>query len=56
MLVAGAAALSFVSCDEFEPVFTGKYAEPEATRTYTKAEIEAEGIEFISIGELKQMY
>lgn len=56
MLVAGAAALSLVSCDEFEPVFTGKYAEPENTRTYTKAEIEAEGVEFISIWDLKQMY
>lgn len=56
MLAAGLAALSFVSCDEFEPVFTGKYAGPEDTRTYTKAEIEAEGISFIPISDLKQMY
>lgn len=56
IISVAAAALSLCACDEFEPVFTGRYPAPAETVTYTQEELEAEGITFITISELKQMY
>ena len=47
LLLSAASIFAVTSCDEFDPVFTGKYSEPEAyepvtmTRTHTIAELAA---------------
>lgn len=48
------AAAAFCSCDEFGPVFTGKYDEPADERIYTDADFAAQTR--ITIKELKAMY
>ena len=48
------AAAAFCSCDEFGPVFTGKYDEPADERIYTDADFAAQTP--ITIRELKAMY
>ena len=47
-----AAAALFVGCEEFQPVFTGKYDDPEYQKIYTDADFES----FTSIAEVKDMY
>lgn len=47
-----AAAALFVGCEEFQPVFTGKYEDPEYQKIYTDADFES----FTSIAEVKDMY
>ena len=48
------AAAAFCACDEFGPVFTGKYDEPADERIYTDADFAAQTP--ITIRELKAMY
>ena len=47
-----AAAALFTGCDEFQPVFTGKYPDPQEQYIYTDADFE----KFTSIADLKAMY
>jgi len=46
------AAVALVGCQEFQPVFTGKYPEPEADRIYSDEDFGR----FTPIAEVKQMY
>ena len=48
-----AALAVLVSCEEFQPVFTNEYPEPEAYRIYQESEIPGKKI---TIAELKKMY
>lgn len=51
------AALSVLcSCEEFQPVFTIGYDNPEATKLYKEAEIQAMGLTRKTISEVKEMY
>lgn len=50
MLLAAFAA--FVSCEEFQPVFTGEYQDPQKQYIYTDADFD----EFTSIADVKAMY
>ncbi len=50
-VLACAAALLFVSCDEFPPV---NYSTPDTSKVYTDADFP--GVEFTSIADLKAMY
>jgi len=47
-----AAVALFAGCEEFQPVFTGKYPVPEASRIYTDADFG----EITPISAVKQMY
>ena len=47
-----AAAALFVGCEEFQPVFTGKYEDPEYQKIYTDADFES----FTTIADVKDMY
>ena len=47
-----AAAALFAGCEEFGPVFTGKYPTPEVQKIYTDADFE----EFTTIADLKDLY
>lgn len=44
------------SCDEFGPVFTGKYDEPEASKIYTDADFEDFENKCVTIADLKARY
>ena len=50
MLLAVCTAL--VSCEEFQPVFTGKYPDPQEQYIYTDEDFD----KFTSIAEVKAMY
>lgn len=54
LTLAVAAVFSLSSCEEFRPVFTGKYAEPEPYRVYTDADFA--DCKLVTIAELKAMY
>lgn len=54
MVLAAFVTFGLAACDEFGPVFTGKYQEPENERIYTADDFE--GKTFISILELKNRY
>ena len=47
-----AAAALFAGCEEFQPVFTGKYPDPQEQYIYTDADFG----EFTSIADVKAMY
>lgn len=47
-----AAAALLAGCEEFQPVFTGKYDDPESQKIYTDADFG----KFTTIAEVKQMY
>lgn len=47
-----AAAALFAGCEEFQPVFTGKYDNPEYQKIYTDADFG----KFVTIAEVKDMY
>ena len=47
-----AAAALFAGCEEFQPVFTGKYDDPEYQKIYTDADFG----KFVTIAEVKDMY
>ena len=47
-----AAAALFAGCEEFQPVFTGKYPDPQEQYIYTDADFD----EFTSIADVKAMY
>ena len=47
-----AASCIFAGCEEFGPVFTGKYPQPEQQKIYSDEDFE----EFVSISDLKDMY
>ena len=47
-----AAAALFTGCDEFQPVFTGKYPDPQEQYIYTDADFG----KFTSIADVKAMY
>lgn len=49
------AAAAFCACDEFGPVFTGKYDEPADERIYTDADFAAQNLEnrFTQVKSLK---
>ena len=47
-----AAAALLTSCEEFQPVFTGKYEDPQAQKVYTDADFNT----ITSIAELKDLY
>lgn len=47
------ALAAFVSCEEFQPVFTGKYPDPEPWTIYTDEDFSGK---FVTIGELAAMY
>lgn len=49
-------SLFLTSCDEFGPVFTGKYDNPDVSHVYTDADMEAMGLERINIADLKSQY
>lgn len=51
ILLTAAVAL-FVACEEFQPVFTGKYPNPQAQYLYTDADFD----NFMSIAQVKDMY
>ena len=53
LTLAVAAVFSLSSCEEFGPVFTGKYAEPEPYRVYTDADFA--DCKLVTIAELKAM-
>ena len=48
-----AAAALLASCEEFQPVFTGKYPDPEQQYIYTDEDF---GNKFTTIADLKKMY
>lgn len=47
------AAVLFTACEEFQPVFTGKYPDPQEQKIYTEADFPAG---FTTISDLKDMY
>lgn len=47
-----AASVIFSACEEFEPVFTGKYPDPQEERIYSDADFG----KFTSIADVKKMY
>ena len=47
------AAVLFTACEEFQPVFTGKYPDPQEQKIYTEADFPAG---FTTIADLKDMY
>ena len=47
------AAVLFAGCEEFQPVFTGKYPDPQEQKIYTDADFPAG---FTTIADLKDMY
>ena len=51
--IISAAALLFASCEEFQPVFTGTYPDPQEQYIYTDEDF---GNKFTSIAEVKDMY
>lgn len=51
IIIIAAAAL-FAGCEEFQPVFTGKYENPEDQKIYTDADFG----KFTAIAEVKDMY
>ncbi len=53
-ILTAALLISLTACDEFTPVFTGKYEEPEIEKIYTDEDFE--GATHISIKALKDMY
>ncbi len=59
-LVSAAAGLTVLAaCEEFQPVFTGKYPEPEPWKIYTDADFDTDGDgsgDFASISELVSLY
>ena len=54
ILALAAAAALLTACEEFQPVFTGKYPEPEAYTSFDPSTIDADKI--ISIKELAARY
>ena len=50
--IISAVAFLFVGCEEFQPVFTGKYDDPKDQVIYTDADFG----KFTPISEVKQMY
>lgn len=52
LAISAIAGLS--SCEEFGPVFTGKYDEPEPSKIYTDADFE--GLTLVDIADLKARY
>ena len=44
----------FVGCEEFQPVFTGTYQDPQAQHIYTDADFDSDT--FTSIADVKAMY
>lgn len=54
LILAVSAVLSLSSCEEFGPVFTGQYDDPEPSRVYTDADFA--DCKLISIEDLKAMY
>lgn len=51
-IAISAAALLFAGCEEFQPVFTGQYPDPQEQRLYTDADFGT----FTTIADLKDMY
>ena len=47
-----AATALLTSCEEFQPVFTGKYEDPQAQKVYTDADFG----KFMTIAEVKDLY
>lgn len=59
LTLAVAALAVFASCEEFQPVFTGKYPAPEPWKIYSDEEFDLNGDgkgDFTSIGDLVQLY
>ena len=54
LILAVSAVLSLSSCEEFGPVFTGQYDDPEPSKVYTDADFA--DCKLISIEDLKAMY
>lgn len=51
-IILSVALALFASCEEFQPVFTGKYPNPQAQYIYTDADFDG----FTSIADVKDMY
>ena len=51
-IILSVALALFASCEEFQPVFTGKYPDPQAQYIYTDADFDG----FTSIADVKEMY
>ena len=54
LIIAVPALLCLSSCEEFGPVFTGKYDEPEPFKVYTDADFA--DCDHVTIAKLKEMY
>ena len=53
MILLACAALLFSSCEEFQPVFTGKYREPEAYTPFDPADVSGN---VLTVKELSQQF